>query len=411
MRNLTNIITLCFCLIAGKGVAQPIYKTTLPVVGSDGFYAIDLPYEIVGGAQRNLSDIRIKDTDGRETAWLFQEDVERNRSSEFVPFESSVSSVHRQTEVLITTGGVPVSTFVLRMKNADADKKASLRGSNDRRSWFAVKDRFLLSNTNHPNRTEAFLELDFPLSDYLYYKLSINDSLSAPLNITGVGLLKNESSYKKHLLSVPLQGSSVKSNGQFTDIELILPFKYQVSELAFYISSPQYYKRDLKMYLAPVEQISPDKHRRKRQRHDYASHVFMNILSADGGKPLSVEYNQYTDTIRMSVFNGDDQPLSIDSIKVYIPKLYLVAGLKKGMAYSLTFGDETTTFPNYDLSFREQLPDSIVHLAVGAIERLPVAGSADSNQWMYFLKKYAVWLIIGLVIMQILYAIRKMVKP
>lgn len=410
MKKLTNITILCLCLAAGNGAAQPIYKTTLPIVSSDGFYAIDLPHALIGGAQQDLSDIRIKDADGKEIAWLLQEDIEQSQSNEFVPFNSSISSVRHQTEVLITTGGMSVSTFVLRMKNADVNKRASLQGSNDCKSWFVVKDRFLLSNANHPNRTEAFLELNFPLSDYSYYKLSVSDSLSAPLNIIGVGSLKNKSYYQQHLLSVPLQGSRIQSNGQYTDIELILPFKYRISELAFYISSPQYYKRDLRGNSVATGSMLVGKRARKEPEPDYASGTFLSVLSADGGRPLAVKYNQYVDTIRMSVFNGDDQPLSIDSIKVYIPKLHLVAGLKKGMIYSLTFGDKTAAFPNYDLSFQEQLPDSVAHLTVGAIEQVPVVKQADSGQWMYFLKTYVVWIVIGLIIIQILYVVRKMLK-
>lgn len=390
--KLFNIIALFFCLVPGKGEAQSTHKASLPVIDADAFYVIDLPYEVLGGARPDLADVRILDGKGKEVAWLLREDAESNRSSEFIPLPMEISSMPRRTDVLITAAGTSLSSFVLRIKNADVNKEAALLGSNDGTKWFAVRDRFQLNRTSSPDQTEAFLDLTFPLSDYKLYKLSLNDSLSAPLNVVGVGRMKTESFYKQHLLEVPLKMSRIETKEKDSDIQLVLPFKFQVERLGFYVSSPRYY------------------HRRLELSQPFSGH-FTTFLSNENGYPQPVDLSVYSDTLRLSIQNGDDQPLTVDSVKAFVRKYCLIAELKKGVSYALTYGDPQAAFPQYDLSFSKQLPDSIGHLAISDIERLPViAQPEESSLWLTFLKTYGIWIIITLVILQILYMVRKMMK-
>lgn len=390
--KLVNIIALFLCLAPGKGGAQSTHKGSLPVIDADAFYAIDLPYEVLGGARPDLADIRLLDGTGKEVAWLLREDAESNRSSEFIPLPMEISSRPRRTDVFITAGGTSLSSFVLKIKNADVNKEAALLGSNDGTKWFAVKDRFQLNRTSSPDRTEAFLDLTFPLSDYKLYKLSLNDSLSAPLNVVGVGRMKTESFYKQHLLEVPLKMNRIETKDKDSDLQLVLPFKFQVERLNFYVSSPRYYHRDL-------------------QLSQPFSGRFTTSLSNENGYPQPVGLSVYSDTLKLSIQNGDDQPLTVDSVKAFVRKYSLIAELKKGVNYTLTYGDPQATFPQYDLSFSKQLPDSIGRLFISDIERLPViAQPEESSSWLTFLKMYGIWIVITLVIIQILYMVRKMVK-
>lgn len=390
-RNTTAI--LLWCLLPALGWAQPKYEITLPPVGDDAFYSVDLPYNVLGCARRDLGDIRIRDDKGTEVAWLLREDTESKNSSEFIPLPVEVTATPRHTDVLITGAGEPLSSFVLKIKNADVDKEAELRGSNDGAKWFAVKDRFRLNGTSHPGRTEAMLDLTFPLSDYQYYKLSLNDSLSAPLNVMGVGRMKVESYSKQHLLEVPLTSSHVRTKGKETLLELVLPFNYQFERLDFYISSPRYYRRELRL-LQPSGAYSTA------------------TLSDTEGCPQLVRMNGYGDTLRLSIANGDDQSLTVDSVKVHVRKYSLVVALKKEARYVMTYGDPRATFPQYDLTFGKQVPDTIARVNISDIK--PTEREAEPEEevsaWLTFFKTYGIWLVIILIIAQILYMVRKMIK-
>ena len=391
MKPIKIIALLCFMNIS-TGWAQPTHKVKLPAVDTDAFYAIDLPHQVLGSVRTDFADIRIKNSENQDIAWLVQEDIRSGQGSDFIPFQTSVTSTPRQTNILITTNNTPLSSFILKIKNADVEKEATLSGSNDGKKWFAVKDRFMLSNISNNSRTEALLNLTFPLSDYKYYKMDISDSLSAPLNIMEVGRIKDENYYERNLLEVPLHSIRIEQQEKRTKIQMIYPFRYQIDRLAFFISSPRFFNREMKI--------------------DSPYVTSAGTLSHLNGMPQIISVGIIADTLQMSINNGDDQPLIIDSVKAYIRKFYLVSSLKKGEHYTLIYGDKNATYPEYDLSFAQQLPDSIIHLKLGNIEQITAAKKQQepSSKWLYFFKTYGIWLIIAVVILQILLMVKKMMK-
>ena len=388
------IVSLFLCLLAEKGMSQPAYKVPMPKVAHDAFYCIDLPYEVLGEARRDLADIRILDSEGKEIAWFLREETDAKNNSEFIPLPAEISSLPRRTDILITGAGKPLSSFVLKIKNADVNKEAALLGSNDGQKWFGVKDRFRLNRTSSPDQTEALLDLSFPLSDYQFYKLSLNDSLTAPLNVIGVGQVQVESYSKPHLLEVPLTNSRIQTKGKETEIELVLPFKLEIERFDFYISSPRYYRRSVRLM-------------------ETSNSFATTLLSDAGGNPQPVLMRTYNDTIRLSVSNGDDRPLGIDSMKVYMRKYCLIAALERGEQYTLAYGDPKATFPQYDLSFKEQVPEKINHVFIYMKDReqkVVKPQEEGDSAWLRFFKTYGIWIIIVLIIAQILYMVRKMLK-
>lgn len=388
MNRLVLLFTLLFCLPAGNVWTQPTYKATLPVVQATGFYKIDLPYEVLGASRTDLADIRIKDEKGREATWLLRKDEERIFRNEFIPFPTGIQIGKHQTDVIVKTNGKQVSSFVMRLKNADSDKKATLLGSYDQKTWYTVKEHLRLNGISNPYDTESFIELNFPLSDYSCYKMSIGDSLSSPLNILEVGYRQTESSLKQMQMEIPLQKSEINTKNKRTDITLIFPYRNRVSELVFYVSAPQYFRRNIYFRSSPAT----------------------GVLMADEGKPIKMACSQYTDTLMLSVNNGDDRPLSIDSIKAYTPKYYLIAALEQGVNYTMTYGDKSASMPDYDLFFSLHVSDSIPRLMPGAIEKLPLPPPEEPSAWIIYLKKYGVWAVIVLIILQILYAVRRLLK-
>lgn len=389
------------------------YAASLPVVDEAGFYAIDLPWQVIGGAQSDLSDVRIWDNNRKEIAYLIRQDRSAFSKTDFKTYPAEITYLPARTDVLIETGGKKISSFVLRIGNADVKKEVSIRGSNDRQRWYAVKDKFRLEYAPEAGETVAGLTVDFPLSGYSYYLLSINDSLSAPLNIMAVGETNRVQYVKRNQWEVPPSAITVSNREKYTDITLSFPYKYYFSELVFYISSPAFYNREVSFIRTRKIQNAPRK-KLLRKYQAYEENVQQayagGSLSSDGNDFSVIKCNQYADTLRMRIQNGDDQPLHIDSIKTYIDRFYLVAYLEAGTAYTLQYGNEQAAAPEYDLSFETHIPDEIQHLALADVRPLPIASVPESHPWLPFLKTYGIWAIILLVILQILYLVRKTLK-
>lgn len=375
-------------MLAASTVIAQTHRAVLSPVDADGFYAIDLPAPLIGAARADLADLRIRDEHGREVAYFVREATSVSRGHDFEPYPIELNRRTSQTDIRIQTDGERVSSFTVRVKNADTDKQAILKGSNDGENWYAVKDRIRLSEQAEVRGTEAWLTVSFPVSDYRYYLLSVNDSLSAPLNILSVGRYGAGDTRIRHLMNVPATHYALRTDNvrKQTEVTLAFPYAYRFEDVVFYISAPEDYDRGV-----------------------WLNDVKIGRLRSEAGSAQALpSLPQNMDTLRFRIANGDDQPLRIDSVAARIVRRYVVAQLKKGH-YTLTYGDVGASAPQYDLTFRKRVPDELPHLSVVLIER---TGAPDEppHPWMVFLKTYGVWIVIALVTIQLLYMVWRMMR-
>ena len=156
-------LTGLLLLLLGSGMMAQTYRATLPPVEADSFYAIDLPAPLIGAARDDLADLRIRDEHGREVAYFVREATSVSRGRDFEPYLIELIRRTFQTDIRIQTDGERISSFMVRVKHADTDKKAILKGSNDGESWYAVRDCIRLSEQAEVHGTEALL------NDYTHF--------------------------------------------------------------------------------------------------------------------------------------------------------------------------------------------------------------------------------------------------
>ncbi len=422
-KNKSRMATgLCLlgCLLYGtQAFANNGYRHTagLPPVTESGFYAVELPGSIRGAARPDLADVRILDSRNNETAYLVRRDETPVAGKPFEPYPVQVDYQPSRTEIRIEAGNRALSSFTLEVKNTEVNKTASLRGSNDLQQWYAVKENFPLRGLYDERRTTAGFEIGFPLSDYRYYLLIIDDSLSAPLNVIRAGQPAGAPYARPGLLEVKPSALSVREKGKETEVFLSFPYRYDFSEIVFYVSSPRFFRREIVFYFPPA--ASPASSRkpllqRREVRSAQPSRSYVNaLLESDGEGVAALDWSQYTDTLDMRIRNGDDRPLRIDSVKTYIDRLYLAAYLEAGETYRLAYGNEQAEKPVYDLSFRSHIPDSLPRLMPAVTRAGSFPDKGESGQpavWLPFFRTYGIWIVIVLVIVQILWLVKKMIK-
>lgn len=409
MKSLQFSPIVCLILFPLLLTAQPHYRAKLQQVKQDGFYAIDLPVEIIGNAKADFSDLRIITTEGVEVPYIIKKDASSTICNEFIPYPVMPQpQSNRATCIEIQTEGEKVASFVLNIKNTDTRKKASLKGSNDHHNWFSVKEDLNLSEIYNDQATHTYYKIEFPLSDYNYYQLSVNDSLAAPINILGIGKIDRQLLVKRNRLEIPSDSISIVNENEYTVITITYPGQYQISDLLFYISGPQFYNREIYIY-NPTSKGKPQVSGRKKKLEVFPEYQYYTLNSEDKDT-RSIRYNYYTGKIKIGISNGNNPPLTIDSIRTYTDKFYLVTQLQDSIAYSLTYGDVHAIRPDYDLSFfADKIPVQLEHLKIGIPENQYQETTKDS-MFMTFVKKYGIWTIIVLVIFQILYIVRKITR-
>lgn len=400
------LLLLCTVLSAG---AKPRYETVLPTPPKDGYFAISFPYEVAGRARADLSDLRILDAQRNEVPYGVRDDVRQYHRQEFVSYVMEVSHFSRRTDILVEGPGESISSLTLRVKNAEAKKIASLEGSNDSKNWYAIRDRISLDDLADGNATENYLTLQFPKSDYAYYMLSVNDSLSAPLNVMGVGAIRSENDFSRNVWVIPPVKTEIKTVQKNTEVVLSFGEKYLFSKAIFYVSAPQYYSRSVQVVMTEEPETETDRRPRLiRSKGSFSRDYWGGYLDSEDSVH-SISLNQYGDTLKFSIYNGDDRPLQIDSIHACVDRQYLVAYLKAGATYRVTAGDDRAEMPRYDLSFQSQLGDTLPALEVTAPWKEREKDPADEpSALMTFVTTYGIWIVIGVIIIQMVYVLYRM---
>lgn len=370
-----NLLILSIFIAINSVSAQTTHRVTLQPVDSSGYYAIQLSTEVLGRAAKDFSDLRIL-CDEKEVPYFVNTGSSYSTTIEYLPYPFSVTKRDKKSELLIEVGDQKISTFDIEIKNSAAVKNYSLSGSNDKKEWYGVS-KGTLSGGNNNRTTSEIKKIDFPLSDYHYYKMTLNDSLSEPLNILKVEAKISESVLNQYETEIPvLSCDMVTAKGKKSNLTISFPYQYEVSRVQFQIGSPTYFSRDCN---------------------------FGTISNHD----QSLECNITTDTLRIAISNGDDQPLTIQSIKCYTPSASLIAYLDSAKNYTLTFGGEAVVAPTYDLSFIKHVPNELITITTDDSTIQTITKEKPKNSLVELFWKYGIWVVIALIMIQILLIVKR----
>jgi hypothetical protein len=244
-----------------------------------------------------------------------------------------------------------INNISLHIKNANVNKKVKLSGSSDSRSWYIIEDDYLLQSVYNNNTTSEVRLLDFPLSDYEYYKLEINDSLSAPLNIIKAGYYDTYTENGKYMLISKAsfrQRDDTLPKQTFVGITLDQPTF--IDKLEVEVAAPSLYFRQAIIYATIKE-----KGRKGREKLVYKSVSSAELKSGSSNTIYLSDFR--AKNFHLVINNEDNPPLQIQNIKAYQLNVYLIAELRKGARYSLQFGNQAIGQPAYDLQyFTDKIP-------------------------------------------------------
>lgn len=341
MKKQTLVILLS--LLASRLVQAQDFKweAKIPPVKKDGFYNILLTPEVSQHLKHDLSDIRIYESTAKETPYLLKSETS-SESTQFRTYEivENKSIPHCCTHVILhNAAGNSINNISLIIKNSDVRKAARLSGSDDKINWYIIKDNYNLESIYNDRSTSEVKILDFPLSDYAFYKLDIDDSLNAPLKILRAGYYDSHVEEAKYISLPSPQITQTDSSDRKSYVKISFPTPQYVSRLKIEVASPSYFLRNARLCLHVKEKnksyFNPIASLQLRSNHD-------NIFMPD--------YELISD-LYLIIENKDDQPLKLKSVSAYQLIHYLTARLEKQKEYSLRFGDKKLYYPQYDLEF------------------------------------------------------------
>jgi hypothetical protein len=344
--SLFLILSLCSFSVTAQDLSAAdarnfSWQAVIPTTPHNGLYNIQLDPLLLSKSQKSdYADFRIYQNKKTEVPYLLRKqesqfDIPAIKS--FPVVENKQLSNGASSFIFSNEKGESIDHFTLMLKNSWVKKHLHITGSNDLKQWYGLVPEFVFDPAN-PN-------INTPLTDYKYIRLFINDSGSAPLNITGVGQYYSERKATVNL-PVPSAGMTIKNVNKTTVIKLAFANKYVIDNLSFTISAPALYKRQA-----------------------WVNGESFTLTSAQPNE-VTLFHEVKTDTLVIRIENQDNPPLKIAEVKAWQVPRYLTAYLEAGNSYLILTGDAHLTKPQYDLSFFE---DSLN-------KALPLIGMTDAAQ-------------------------------
>lgn len=382
--------------VATLGIAQQFkYRATVGPAETDGFYRIALNPQLVGVTQPSFNDLRIFDSQDHEVPYWVDTEARRHVTTQFAeyPVLSRQRGDSATVIVLHNAQKQRIDNLSLFIANADVQKQLRLMGSHDRQAWYSVKESEWVRPVGDGKTVAELKVVNFPLVDYEYLRIEIDDRRTSPIHVQKAGYYLSESSLGSY---VPLKStvSQVDSvNAKTTWVSLGLPSLATVDKVTFEVSWPKLYLRQANIYAA----------------EDGEPLRYVASVELKSGGPIDIELPSVRcDKIVMEVVNRDNPPLAVASGQAFMLKRHCVAQLAKGETYLMRFGDAHLPMPQYDIAyFRGQVPTNLPVLNHAEIEAEAVRPPAPAP---WYANPWVIWGAIGAVVALLGYLTWSMMK-
>ena len=395
-----NEIALFALLLPCMAYSQFKYKCGIATPDTSGFYSISITPQLSSHAKADLTDIRIIDSRGQ---WVPH--VIRTASNDSVPTKAQidlliVSVEHHPRESIVIVANQDkrlLNNFILRLKNAAAERMVSLSGSDNQQKWFIISDSILLAEPVDYSKDENVKEIHFPSIAYAFLKITVRNNGKDPLNLLGVSAHIGVPSTSANVSENPSPTINQVDSAKWSFIEVHNNEPYQFNQLSFDVKQPALFDRIARIYLQKKNGLL-------RMWNSYPYNE-IRILSG-AGSIQSLPLVQAKD-FYIIISNEDNPPLHISSIKTFQPARELVAYLEKGKTYTLLLDDSSATAPNYDLQeFAGKIPMRPQVLRTGQLAimaQVTLAEGGKANKWW-------IWVTIAGVILVLAYLTWQLTK-
>ncbi|MDF1547634.1 MAG: hypothetical protein P1P88_07415 [Bacteroidales bacterium] len=402
---LAGILSLSFIIVSAQDFS---WQTKLPAIENEGFYKILLSPEISAKLQNNFGDIRIYDADNKEVPYIFESEKPLSYSDYFVEYK--IIEKKEQTAwpyytrlVIHNPEKTKISNIHLIIRNSDVSKSLKLSGSDDNKNWYIIRDGYRFQAMYSDETTSVIKIIDFPVSNYEYYEILIDDWKNNPLNIQKAGYYNTSVDQGKYsVIASPQINQLEKKEEKQTLVKVVYPEKYSFDKITVHVQGPEFYYRTAEIQIR-------DSVKNKRNEYDYYFSTIANITLSSSSQNTWYFNNLRTNVLYLRIDNKDDEPLNITGVEGEQLNHYLICKLKKSEAYTLRFGNAEISSPNYDLQyFKDKIPEAIKILQTSDIASLKSEVQVEDAGFK--LDSAFIWVAIIAVVILLIYMVTKMMK-
>ena len=367
------------------------YESFIGGIAKDSLYKIPLNPNFKQYMSEDLHDLRIYDSKQREVPYVVLSEPLLKAKSDFIPYEI-VSQLHfsSYSEIVIHNPNKDkISNIAFNINNSDAYKYCSIEGSNDKKQWYSVSELQELSLAYNESYTNQYRCIYFPLNDYEYFRLSVDDWYSHPLKINSAGCFKNSVIAGK-LNDVKFAKTiSEDSKTKTTLVHLAFPNNQTINRIDFKIKAPRLYMRHVTVFVNREQTVKNHKESYREVVYEFdlkSDNVLFFDIPALNEKELFIE-----------IGNKDNPPLEIESISCKQLATYLICDFAAKENYTLKCGNHDLKKPEYDLvNFVSQIPQLLPEAQLSTLKEIPkeIVKTAQKEK-SFFETQQFLWLCLG----------------
>jgi hypothetical protein len=339
-----NVKILLFLLTANAGMAQNFTTAKISNVNKNGLHTIVLPTQIRSISKEDLSDFRILDSKGNEVPYFYNSANEATTTSNYVEYKiiSETSIPKKTTTIVFENSQKSISSLLLTIANYDGEKTYNLSGSNDQKQWYGLSNNNVLYDLSAPEELNVTKMISFPLTNYKYFKIELDDKKSLPISIQKIGNDKSQTKFND-LLPVNYASKEIKDfkAEKKTKIHIQFDSSQFLNQVRFEIAEPKLFKRNVRLFKLETRKV-------KHKFETFEQEITNFELNSDSQNTFNL-FNIYEKDFYIEIENQDNQPLKISNVSFFQVPISVIADLKTSENYSIKTGNPNAIAPVYDI--------------------------------------------------------------
>ncbi|MDO5509398.1 MAG: DUF3999 family protein [Weeksellaceae bacterium] len=392
-----SIICLFLHLSANALAQAQEYRYSREILGVEHtWHSLTLPPQVVEKTQPSMADLRVyainAEQDTLEEPFILSRHklIDKTQNVTFQQINTSHSPQGSYYTFHLTRPQL-INHMQLQFREDNFDWQVQLQGSHDQQQWFTILQDYRIIAIKNPYTDLKFTQLNFPASNYPYYRLQVQTQEKNTLLSTAIS--RKDSAQQNWQEIKPLKIlTRENTQQQSTEILLSLPYTIPVSALQLQADTGiDYYRPITVQYAIDSTQYAGG------TQYSYAT-AGIGIFRSDNPEKIVWEPIR-AKHLRILVHNDHNAPLPIHTARIYAPEQQLTIRFTPASRYFLAYGNPSSYLPQYDIvHFQDRIPTSLTPLTLGPETQITTpAPTAD------FFQKTWLWIVLPIITIMLLW--------
>ncbi|MBX7245631.1 MAG: DUF3999 domain-containing protein [Candidatus Sumerlaeaceae bacterium] len=343
------------------------WKRPIENQGATGYVGLNITPDVFDQSQPSLNDLRILDKNGGLVPFIINWErtaSREKREARSLQMINATFEAGKFSRVTLDFGeSVQKSQLQVSLSGDNYRRAALIEGSTDTLAWESIAEKQWLFDVSLPDRRYKFDTLNFPVNNFRYLRLTVENMPDDPRRIT----IENVSAQfvvttpgRLEPIEAKLTATHVDSFRGDSIYEFDLGYRnLPVAAVEFGVENPWFHRAyDLSGRNSTTETLSvrAESGTQQRERESPWQGIRGGVLYRIGDPEkvkesvkiggLDAPYRY----LQLRIHNGDDRALKLTTATAFLGSAQLAFDYETGEEYTLAGGNSSAGAPSFDLA-------------------------------------------------------------